>query len=732
MNNGIKDLDLFFYPRSIAIVGASEALNSYGARYIQALLDFGYTGRIYAVNHNGNEVLGYKIYRTVLDIPDSVDLAAICVPNRFVPEILRSCVKKQIPAAIVLSAGFSESGEEGRRLEQEIVEIAAQGIRVMGPNCFGTYCPAGGITIVPGGHFPREGGGIALIAQSGQLSEGITGRSFGEGIRFSKVASYGNACNINEADLLEYLMQDKETRVFSAYLEGVKNGKRFFEIARQNDGKKPVVLWKVGLTRSGSAAATSHTGSMAGGSTTWDAFFRQTHAIKINTMEELIDTNVGFSCLPSGCGKRVALVSGGGAGTVIGADACENAGLLMPAFSAQTENQLRAVLPAVGTSVRNPLDIGNPHPPLAQLNAVLEAVASDENIDVIVIRRIFFSIKVSKFFSGTAAPSFEEQEQLLQIPISVKNKYQKPIVIILTEELTGVGDIDLELERRKIRDYFFSHGIPVYLTEHRAFTALANLSRFKERVGRPVALQIHTSSQSRQNTALSKALKDGRGVLLDEIQSKEILKEAGINVTETVIARSKEEAVKISQTIGFPVVMKIVSPQITHKSDVGGVKLGLKTARQVEGAYDDIISSVRRNVPDALIEGVAVQQMARSGVELVIGATKDPQFGYLIMFGLGGTLVEVLQDVAFRISPLTGEDAAEMIRQVKCYRLLKGFRGQPPVDIAALENMLLKVSSFVENNPVIKELDINPIIAYSDGAVAVDARIIVEREDIQH
>jgi len=234
-----NELDLFFYPSSVAIVGASERLSSYGARYIQTLLDFGYKGKIYAVNHTGNEVLGYKIYHSVLDIPDNVDLAAICVANHFVPRIIQDCVNKKIKAAIVLSAGFSESGGEGRLFEEELAKIAEQGIRIMGPNCFGTYCPNGGITILPGAGFPKQGGCTALIAQSGQLSEMITARSFGEGIRYSKVASYGNACNINEAHLLDYLIQDDETKIITSYLEGVRDGRRFFEIARRNVDKNP-------------------------------------------------------------------------------------------------------------------------------------------------------------------------------------------------------------------------------------------------------------------------------------------------------------------------------------------------------------------------------------------------------------------------------------------------------------------------------------------------------------
>lgn len=719
-----KDLNVFFYPASIAVVGAGPALNSFGTRYVQALLDFGFKGKIFPVDRAGEEVLGHKIYRSVLDIPDQVDLVVICISSRYVPSVLQDCVKVHVKAAIVLSSGFSEAGNEGRLLEDELKQIVQQGILVMGPNCFGSYCPGGGITIVPGGGFPKESGGTALIAQSGQLSEGIAGRSFGEGIRYSKLASFGNASDVNESDLLEYLSRDEDTRIITAYLEGVKDGRRFFDIALRNARKKPLLLWKVGLTRVGAAAATSHTGSMAGASAIWNAFFRQTGAIRITSLEDLVDTDIGFSCIPDGCGRRVAMVSGGGAGTVIGADACENAGLAMPPLVDEVDKYLHSVMPAVGTSIKNPLDIGTPHPPLKMFTEVLESLAGSDRYDVIVIRRIFFSVMVSKIFAGAAAPSYDEQEALLQIPVNIKKKFGKPVIIVLPEDLVGVENINLEEERRKIRDYFFANGIPVYLTEERAFNAISRLALFKANASLPyVAPEIKPEFKVKAITSIENK---NRPTVLDEIHSKQILKEAGLNVTETRLAKAREEALTISKEAGYPVVMKIVSPQITHKSDVGGVKLGLKTPADTGRAYDEIMESARQKAPGAVIEGVSIQKMAPDGVELVIGMTKDPQFGPVLMFGLGGIFVEMLKDVSFRIVPLTASDATEMIREIKGFKMLEGFRGQAPVDISFLEDQLLKISRFIQQNPEIKEMDINPLIAYHDGAVAVDARIVME------
>jgi acyl-CoA synthetase (NDP forming) len=726
-----KVLDCFFHPKSIAVFGASENIYSYGQRYIQALLDFGYTGKIYALNHNGEEVLGLKIHRKLSDIPDTIDQAFITIPSRFVVDTLKECIAKGIKAAVLFTAGFSEAGEQGRAMEKEVLEIARGHMRLMGPNCFGPYCPSGGITVFTGALFSKESGPVALTAQSGQLSECITARAQGEGVRYSKSASYGNAADINEADLLEYLMEDNDTKIITSYLEGVKDGRRYFGIARKNSGKKPLIIWKVGLTKMGATASASHTASIAGTSATWDAFFRQTAAVKVSTLDEFTDAAAGFSCLPKGCGPRVAYISGGGAGTVIGADACETVGMQMPAFSQETERKLGEVLPGVGASNKNPIDIGNPHPPVKLLQSLLEIMSADENTDVIVIRRVLFSVKMSKIFSGSTAPSEAEQQALLEVPVNVMKKYNKPIIIILPDDMTGTDSIYLEEERRRIRDYFFANGIPSFLSEPRAFAALAHLAGFKERAGRKIlpAKSASSASGSKNRKLFLNMRQKSTTPFLDEIQCKTLLKGVGLKVTLPVLTASRKEAVAAAEKIGYPVALKIVSPQITHKSDIGGVKLKLQNKAQVGAAYDAIMDAVRKKAAKAVIEGVSVQKMAEPGLELVIGMTKDPQFGPMLMFGLGGTTVEVLKDVAFRIVPLTKEDTRDMIRQIKGYPLLEGFRGQPAIDLEYLEDLLLKLSAFIEENPEIKEMDINPLIAYKRGAVAVDARIILERGD---
>ena len=726
-----KTLDLFFHPKTIAVVGASENIYSYGNRFIQTMLDFGYNGKMYAVNHNGEQVLGHKVYRTIADIPDKIDLAFITIPARFLVESLKECIAKDIKAAVAFTAGFSEMGEQGRAIEKEVVETARGRIRVIGPNCFGPYCPGGGITVLTGGEFSRESGPVALTAQSGQLSECIIARALGEGIRYSKFASYGNACDVNESDLLDFLMDDPDTKIITSYLEGVKEGRRYFDIARRNSGKKPMVIWKVGLTGMGATASASHTGSLAGSSVAWDAFFRQTGAVKVSNLDEMTDTTVGFCCLPEGCGMRVAYISGGGAGTVIGADACETVGMEMPAFSQETEQKLKELLPGVGQSYRNPIDIGNPHPPIKLLESLLEAMSADPSTDVIVIRRVLFSVKMSKIFSGSTAPSEAEQQGLLEVPVNVMKKYKKPIIVILPDDMTGLKSIYLEEERRGIRDYFFAHGIPVFMSEQRTFTALAHLAQYRQMAQREISRDTKSSgaSSASRSRKLFLSMRDKSETdTLDEIQSKTILKAAGLDVTLPVLAASRKEAVAASEKIGYPAAMKIVSPQITHKSDVGGVKLKLQNKAQVGAAYDEIMEAVRKKAAKgAVIEGVSLQKMAEPGLELVIGMTKDRQFGPMLMFGLGGTAVEILKDVAFRIVPLTREDAHDMIRQVKGYRLLEGYRGQPERGSEIPRRITDEIVGIhCRESRNIKEMDINPLIAYKKGARAVDARIILD------
>jgi len=477
-------LNQFFYPRSLAVIGVSADENSFGTRYLSAILKFGFKGKLYPIHPRGGELLGIKVYPRLGDVPDAIDLAVVCLPGRMVPGVLEECLAKGIQAAIVVSAGFSETGEEGKKLELELAKVRAKGIRIMGPNCFGVYCPRSGLTLLVGPNFPREGGPVGLVAQSGQFAEMIVLQARGLGIRFSKVISYGNAFDLNEADYLEYLADDPDTKVIAVYVEGVKQGRRFLEVVRRTSKLKPVIIWKGGLTKTGSRAASSHTGSLAGDEAIWDTFFAQSGAVRADSMDDLIDTTIAFAHSSARCGRRVALLSGSGGTAVIGADACERAGLELPSFSPEVQKTISSLLPPIGTGVRNPVDLATPHPPARALTTILETIFSREPVDTIILGRMFLTVKGPTLVLGTPKSLEQGREEIRDIPLKVKGAFGKSIYVTLSEEVSDAEMIEFEADRRSLRHYYITHGIPVYPTLERAVKALAHVVRYQERFHR--------------------------------------------------------------------------------------------------------------------------------------------------------------------------------------------------------------------------------------------------------
>jgi acyl-CoA synthetase (NDP forming) len=469
----------FFAPKSMAVIGVSAEETAFGTLFLRSLVKFGFKGKLYPVNPRGGSVFGLIIYPSVAEIPDTVDLAVVSVPARLVAGVLEECLKKDIHAAIVLSGGFSEFSAEGKKFEDEVAKVAAKGIRIVGPNCHGIYCPSGGLTVLPGSSFPRESGPVALVTQSGQFAEMIVLASRGLGIRYSKVLSFGNARDLNESDYFEYLTEDPETKIITAYLEGVKQGRRFLEVVKKAARVKPVLIWKVGLTNTGRKAASSHTGSLTGDEVIWDTFFRQSGAIRIENMEDLIDTTIAFLHLPPRAARKVGLMIGSGGGTVIGSDAAERAGLQIPTLPIEVQKTLSAFLPR--TNVRNPVDMADPHPPAKVLGATLEAVASNEEIEAMILGRMFLSVKGPGIVLGFDKNFEKGREELKSIPVRIKEKYGKPFIMVLSEEVSDVELIDFEADRRDLRNYYLSQGIPVYPTVERAIKSLANFARYQER-----------------------------------------------------------------------------------------------------------------------------------------------------------------------------------------------------------------------------------------------------------
>ena len=705
----IKDtaaqLDYIFHPKSVAIIGASSREGSFGNLFLQGFIKMGFKD-IYPVHPREKDLLGLKAYSSVKDIPYDVDLAILLIPPGEALRIVQECADKRVKGIVLFTAGFAEKGEDGKKVEQEMVRIIRKtGTRLIGPNTNGLYVPSSKLLTLPGsltaGGLTAESGGVSVFAQSGSFNDYTSQVLVSKNVRFNKVVSCGNEADLKSTNFLEYFGADAETKVIGGYIEGIDDGRKFYELAKNISRQKPVIIWKGGLTETGARAALAHTGSMSGSKQVWETMVKQAGIIDVNSFEEMTDCLLAFSWLPLPEGKRVAIISGMGGTNVGTADNCTMMGLEIAEFSEQTSKKLAQILPPLGTAAINPVDVGvgmlmNPQ----VYGDTIRLLAADGNVDMLLC---------------ITAPD---------CPLSIQSiadaakEIDKPLVTCLFEIRGLVEDqLGILLEKH----------IPAYLEPKRAAFALYKMHCYAEYV-RENSLNYHDVAGKpgiTDNRIINDALEQGR-LVLTEIESKEILGNAGIDVIETRLAATEQEAITFSKKIGFPVVLKICSPDIIHKSDSGGVRVGLKDENGVERAYKEIIASAGEKYSEAKIEGVSVQRMAGPGIEVIIGAYRDSQFGPILMFGLGGILVEALKDVSFRLIPVSQKDASQMIKEIKGYSLLDGYRGLEPVDISLLEKYLLDISGFMENNPRIKELELNPVIAYKNGAVAVDARIVLE------
>ncbi len=464
------DFQPIFDPRSVAVVGASNDPTKFGGRTYFAMKERGYAGRLYAVNPKAEDIDGEPAYGRVQDIPAEVDMAIVAVAAPFVVQAVADCAEKGVRAVQILTAGFKETGSaEGAALEERIAEIASgNGMRIVGPNCFGIYNPESALTVLPGPDFPKESGPVGVIAQSGGFVSFLVRKAMGLGIRFSKVISYGNACDLNECDYLSYFEADEQTKMVVAYIEGVKDGRRFLELVRRTSLKKPVIIWKGGLTGLGSRAVASHTASLGGSKAVWDGFFKQTGAVAAAGIDEMVDLMVGFSCLPDFSGRRVSVISGGGAITVAASDALDPAGLSIPQFSEETSQTIRALLPPSGNTVGNPLDTGPPIFLLPTVGAILEAVAASDRVDIAIAQH-----EVSAYL-----PAFVEE--IAEIIPSVKDASGKPFAVTMPVPTTSSDTMEIEETRRRYRECYIRRGVPVFDTFDLAVSALGKIIRYNE------------------------------------------------------------------------------------------------------------------------------------------------------------------------------------------------------------------------------------------------------------
>ena len=695
---------IFFSPKSIAIIGASEKPGVGKTIFYNIAKHF--KGKIYPVTPSNPTVGGLTAYKNVLDIPDSIDLAVVAAPSKFTPSVMEEVGKKRIKGAIIVSAGFKEVGEAGAKLEREVGEIAKKyGIKVIGPNCLGimsfskdNIMNSTFLKITP------RYGNIALVSQSGAICAATVEDAEAQNIGFSKVISMGNKVDMDESDVLELLAEDEDTRVIVMYLEDIRNARRFMEIAKKitAERKKPVIVLKAGRTAEGAKAAASHTGALGGSDANYEAAFTQSGVIRVDTMGELFDLATAFSKQPLPDGN-IVIVSNAGGPAIISTDACSRYGLEMADISS-IRDEIARVIPAYG-SPRNPVDIVGDADYL-RFEKVLLLTLAHPNVGSIVT-----------MCTPSATLNYDDLARIL-----VKMSQQFPNKTILAS-LMGLAE---GMENRRIMS---EGGIPYYLYSEPAIRTLKAMYDFKKWVDE--ASNKRATLQFAKDIAKVKSIfenvrKNGRSNLLEE-EGYEVLEAYGFPTPKSILCTTEQECMDAAKQISYPLVMKIVSPDIIHKSDAGGVKVGIKTDDELRNSFRTITENALKYKSDAKIKGVLVQEMVKSAKETILGASQDPTFGPVIMFGLGGIYVEVLKDVVFRIVPIDEQEAINMVESIKTIKLLKGVRGEKSSDLKAISDSLQRLSQLVVDFPEIKEFDINPLLVLEEGkgARVVDARIIL-------
>ncbi len=691
-----------FHPKSVAVLGASRNPAKAGYGVFANLVRSGFPGTVYGVNPSGGELLGRPILRNIGEIPGCVDLGVLVVPPSAVIEAIPLLAGKGMKAAVVISAGFKEIGGEGAALERALrEELSKCSVRAVGPNCLGIINTHERLNASFAVGAPPPGS-IAFFSQSGALLTAVLDWAVGAGIGFSKVVSLGNKADISELDLMEYLSDDPETRVILGYVESIDEGRRFLLAARRVTSKKPLILVKAGATPAGARAAASHTGSLAGSDKAYDAAFRQGGVLRAGTIEELVDCALGFATQPLPVGDRLLIVTNAGGPAILAADTAERIGIPLAEVGKALRARLRSVLPPTA-GLGNPVDvIGDAS--ADRYREVFTAVRDDPSVSSVIVLL-------------TPQAMTEPEETARAMLSSLQGSGKTLFASFLGEEAV-----------RDARAILVKGGIPQYPGPERAVRVLGAMIEYRRirEAGPPDAEEPSGERPAAAGNALREALSRGRRTLGEE-ESRGILESYGFRFPRHILARTSAEAVAAFDTLGGWVAMKIVSPDILHKTEVGGVLLNLRSAEDVARAFLEITSSVRRTSPAACIVGVSVQEMVGEGRELIFGMNRDPQFGPLLLFGLGGIHVEVLRDVSFRVAPVSRREAAGMIRQIRAYPLLAGFRGGEPADEEAIVEGILRVSRLSLECPEIVELDINPVMVLPKGRglTAIDCRMSI-------
>jgi acyl-CoA synthetase (NDP forming) len=706
-----RSLDYVFNPRSVAVIGASEVPGKASERRTRSLIEGGYKGNVYLINPKRSELFGRRAYPSITEIGGEVDLVMIVVASRFLTAAVADSVRMGAKGIIIITAGLGESGEEGKKIEAEILaEAAKTGTFVIGPNCSGMFSAPADMNLLG---VPRiQRGPISVLAQSGNVIDSLTHYARMRGLGFSKIISVGNAIGVKFHEYIDYLKDDPDTKVIMTYLEGIKNGQDLVRVARDTAKKKPVVALKVGRSAAGARAAASHTGSLAGDEVIVDAAFRQAGIVRVSNVDELFDMAAAFAGCPLPKGKRVAILSEGGGDNSIAADNAEKYGMEVPVLSTETQERMKPFL-LEGMPASNPIDYGgtaeeNPH----MITECVKVCMEDDLVDGILITGFFGG------FKDIIAPHVAELEEKASTDMAaLVEQHKKPLIVHTSFAREAIKSLEI----------LKSAGVPVIESSERAAQCLSALMHFSVNQQKISKIRIHLEEEKQRSvvTGLFKKLRQENRLNLLETESRAVLTEYDIALPEAVLAATAQQARDAASTMPYPLAMKVVSPDIIHKSDAGGIALNLRDEKQVSEAFGKIVENAAQVTTKERIVGTLVSPMAAPGQECIIGMIRDPQFGPVIMFGLGGIFVEVLKDVSFRVAPLAQEDIDEMIEEIKGYRVLMGIRGEKAKDVDALKDIIAKLSRMAIDNPEITEIDLNPVIVHEKGASIVDSRIIL-------
>ena len=701
-----KDLEHIFYPKSVAVLGTNRVVGTVPHDIFANILKDNFQGIVYPVSPKERSVASVRAYKYVIDIPDPVDLAILVFPSSVCNLALEQCGQKGVKSAIIISAGFREVGAAGKQREEEIKAIAQKyNISFIGPNCLGVINtdPLSHLNASFARKMPQEGN-IAFLSQSGALCTAVLDYAQAKHIGFSKFVSFGNKANINEIDLMRYLKNDPKTKVILIYLEEITDGVALMKAAQEviSDSGKPVLILKSGRTSEGAAAAASHTGSLAGSDEVCDAAFRQAGIIRCTTIEEMFNNAIALAYQPLPLGKRVAIITNAGGPGVLATDAAIKQHLDLAKFSDATLEIYRKALPATA-NIKNPVDvIGDAR--ADRYKVALGGALQDPGVDGVLVI--------------LTPQSMTDIENIAEEVCNTVGKFDKPAYASFMGEKDVAVGIDILQQR----------SIPHYVLPESMCRAFASALFFKHHRDTK-AEEAQTFSgvdKEKARKVIQKAIAAGRNYLPEE-ESVTILEAYGLPTLPSGLANSREEAIRIAERIGFPVVMKVDSDDIVHKFDVKGVLLDIRTAEAAGEGYDSILTNVEKAKPGARIKGIYIQKMVTKGEEVILGVKRDPSFGVVIMFGLGGLFVEIFRDVSFRVAPVGPRSASEMIREIRAYSMLAGARGKKPRDIRSVEEAIQRLAALALDIPEIKELDINPLIVNDEGGgcFVADARIML-------